>query len=88
MRTSSRATRSPSEVPKVSEWRECWTPEEYADMRDFLTPQQLDQELSRAQAKREHYRVAETFGLSGEEAAFLRIKAAMITERPSPGRTA
>ena len=64
----------------MSEWREFWTPEEYAKMHDLFSPEQLEYEMARMRAKREHYRVAEMFGLSVEEAALLRVRAAMLRE--------
>ena len=61
----------------MSEWREYWTAEECAEMRDVLTPQQFEEEFSRRRAKMEHYRVAEAFGLSVEEAALMRVRGLM-----------
>jgi hypothetical protein len=53
----------------MSAQEKSWPPEEYPDMRE--------EELARMKAKSEHYRVAETFGMSAEEAALMRIRAMM-----------
>jgi hypothetical protein len=65
------------EARGVSGWREYWTPEEYADMREILTPGELEEELARMQAKTEHYRAAEAMGIRDEEAAIMRLRGMM-----------
>jgi hypothetical protein len=67
----------------VSEWREYWTPEEYADMRKVLTSGELEEELCRMRAKSEHGRVAGTFGISAEEALLMRLHARVFAEDPA-----
>jgi hypothetical protein len=57
----------------MSEWCEYWTPEEYAEMQEVLTPGELEEELSRMRAKAEHHRVAAQIGLGPEEAALMRL---------------
>jgi hypothetical protein len=64
----------------MSEWCEYWTPEEYADMRRCLRPEQLQEELCRMRAKSEHGRVAEAFGISAEEALLMRLRARVFAE--------
>ncbi len=62
----------------MSRWREFWTPEEYAEMCRLCSPEQLEHEMARMGAKREHYWVAETFSLSVEEAALVRVRSLMV----------
>jgi hypothetical protein len=69
----------------MSGWEKYWTPEEYADMCECLTPQELEEDLSRMQAKEEHYRAAAEMGFESLEAMSMRLRAmrAMYGERAS-----
>ena len=69
----------------MSQWAKYFTPEEYAEMREVRTPEELEDELARMRAKSEHYRVAEELGFDAEEAMFIRLYGmiAMHEERTS-----
>jgi hypothetical protein len=62
----------------VSEWRECWTPEEYAEMQELLTPEELQKEIVRIRAKRAELRIALEMGISLEDALLMRLQERII----------
>ncbi len=70
---------SMTEAGRMPEWRQYWTPEEYADLQEVMTSQELEEEIVRMRAKTEHYRVAEAFGFSIEAAVLIRASSIMIT---------
>jgi hypothetical protein len=69
----------------MSAWERYWAPEEYADLCECLTPQELEEELSRMQAKAEHYLAAAEMGFDSLEALSMRLRGmkAMHGERTS-----
>jgi hypothetical protein len=61
------------EAGSVSEWREYWTSEEYADARETLTPEELEEELARMRAKAEHSRRAAEMGFDPGEVSLMWV---------------
>lgn len=76
---------SPEEVPEALE---LFAPDHWAEFWELMTPEELLEELERLRAKREHWRIAEEFGMSIGEAFEMRARSLreIYQERP-PGET-
>lgn len=71
----------------TDEWRLYWTPEEYADMREQMTTEELAEETEMRRIKHARLLAAHEMGLDAGEAALWGAKAKMIEhERKGPSQ--
>ncbi len=65
----------------VDEWRLYWTPEEYADMREQMSPEELAEEMDMRRAKHKRLLAAREMGFDEAEAALAGAIALTIAVR-------